>query len=120
MNHVARMIFELEDTPHIVNERTRLAEERRAGRDDEEAGRQELVTCFLAIMDEAMRMALAHVAAAATRLSEALTAMDLERHDRPRNFQIQELMSDFTQAETLASSVLKKRDCTGSAVIGKI
>ena len=36
------------------------------------------------------------------------------------NFEIQRLMSAFNQAETLASSVLKKRDDTANAVIQKI
>lgn len=41
-------------------------------------------------------------------------------NDRMGNFLIQKLMSDFNQAETLASSILKKKDDTTSAVIGKI
>ena len=40
--------------------------------------------------------------------------------DRLGNFEIQDLMSRFNQAETLASSVQKKRDDTANAVIGKI
>ena len=36
------------------------------------------------------------------------------------NFEIQSLMSAFNQAETLASSVQKKRDDTASSTIGKI
>ena len=40
--------------------------------------------------------------------------------DKLGNFQIQRLMSDFNQAQTLASSILKKRDDTGNAVIQKI
>jgi len=40
--------------------------------------------------------------------------------DRMGNFEIQDLMSAYNQAETLASSVLKKRDDTSSSIIGKI
>ena len=45
---------------------------------------------------------------------------DLEDHDKLSNFEIQELMSRYNQAETLASSVLKKRDDTANAIISKI
>jgi hypothetical protein len=44
----------------------------------------------------------------------------LEAQDRLGNFEIQNLMSRYNQAETLASSVQKKADDTASAVIGKI
>jgi bacteriocin-like protein len=44
----------------------------------------------------------------------------LEGRDRLGNFEIQNLMSRYNQAETLASSVQKKADDTASAVIGKI
>jgi hypothetical protein len=40
--------------------------------------------------------------------------------DKLGNFEIQALMSDFNQAQTLASSVLKKRDDAGNAVIQKM
>ncbi len=36
------------------------------------------------------------------------------------NFEIQDLLNQYNQSETLASSVLKKQDDTNSAVIGKI
>ncbi|MCC7383655.1 MAG: hypothetical protein IT384_17575 [Deltaproteobacteria bacterium] len=45
---------------------------------------------------------------------------DLEAQDKLGNFEIQDLMSTYNQAETLASSVLKKRDDTSNAVIGKV
>jgi bacteriocin-like protein len=44
----------------------------------------------------------------------------LESRDRLGNFEIQDLMSRYNQAETLASSVQKKAADTASAVIGKI
>ena len=44
----------------------------------------------------------------------------LEAQDRMGNFEIQRLMSSFNQAETLASSVLKKLSETNTGVIGKI
>jgi hypothetical protein len=40
--------------------------------------------------------------------------------DKLGNFVIQGLMSDFNQAQTLASSILKKKDDTDNAVIQKI
>jgi hypothetical protein len=45
---------------------------------------------------------------------------DLQNEDKLGNFEIQRLMSSFNQAETLASSVLKKLSDTNSGVIGKI
>ncbi len=45
---------------------------------------------------------------------------DLESQDKLGNFEIQGLMSDYNEAETLASSVLKKRDDTASAIIRNI
>ena len=44
----------------------------------------------------------------------------LRSNDALGNFSMQTLMSDCNQAETLASSVLKKRDDTQSSIIGKI
>ena len=52
------------------------------------------------------------------KFQDAVSA--LESEDKLGNFEIQDLMSTFNQAETLASSVLKKRDDTGNAVIGKV
>lgn len=40
--------------------------------------------------------------------------------DKLGNFEIQDLMSRFNQAETLASNIQKKTDDAQSAVIGKI
>ena len=45
---------------------------------------------------------------------------DLEAQDKLGNFEIQDLINEFNQAETLASSVLKKRDDTANAIIQKI
>lgn len=47
-------------------------------------------------------------------------AKDLEAQDKLGNFEINDLMSQYNQSETLASSVMKKRDDTGNAVIQKI
>ena len=44
----------------------------------------------------------------------------LANSDKLGNFEIQALMSDFNQAQTLASSILKKKDDAGNAVIQKI
>lgn len=44
----------------------------------------------------------------------------LESENKLDNFEIQNLMSDLNQAETLSSSVLKKLADTASSIIGKI
>jgi hypothetical protein len=44
----------------------------------------------------------------------------LEGEDKLGNFEIQDLMSQYNQAEQLASNVLKKRDDTSNAIIGKV
>src|SRR5215469_3596291 len=43
-------------------------------------------------------------------------AKDPQNQDKLGNFEIQSLMSEFNEAHTLASSVLKKKDDTGNAV----
>jgi hypothetical protein len=56
------------------------------------------------------------------RVRKALeeTMKELEDKDKLGNFEIQQLMSDYNQSETLASSVAKKLTDTLSCVIGKI
>ena len=56
----------------------------------------------------------------ADELNNVSGGKGLESQDKLGNFEIQRLMSSFNQAETLASSVMKKRDDTANAVIGKI
>lgn len=53
-----------------------------------------------------------------TRLEGAMK--DLESQDKLGNFEIQDLMSRYNQAETLASSVQKKKDDTANSIIQKI
>jgi hypothetical protein len=36
------------------------------------------------------------------------------------NVEIQQLMSDYNTAESLASSIAKKRDCVADSIIGKV
>jgi hypothetical protein len=49
------------------------------------------------------------------------TAMkDLDAQDKLGNFEIQQLMSQYNEAQTLASSVLKKQDDAAKAVIQKL
>ncbi len=48
------------------------------------------------------------------------TPKPLESADRLGNFEIQNLMSNYNQAETLASSVQKKKDDTASGILSKI
>jgi hypothetical protein len=47
-------------------------------------------------------------------------AKSLESQDKLGNFEIQTMMSSLNQAETLASSVLKKMSDTTSGIINKI
>jgi len=56
----------------------------------------------------------------ADELNNVSGGKGLEARDRLGNFEIQNLMSRYNQAETLASSVQKKADDTASGVIGKI
>lgn len=56
----------------------------------------------------------------AIRKSLEAAMKDLEAQDKLGNFEIQDLMSRYNQAETLASSVQKKLAETEKAVIGKI
>lgn len=60
--------------------------------------------------------------ATAAKLSNKIDDIlrDLEAEDKMGNFEIQDLMSRFNQAETLASQVQKKKDDTENAVINKI
>jgi hypothetical protein len=44
----------------------------------------------------------------------------LSSQDKLGNFEIQDLMSQYNQSQSLASSVLKKRDDTLNGIIGKI
>ena len=45
---------------------------------------------------------------------------DLESKDKITQFDIQELMSKFNQAKSIAESVRDKRDDTASSIMGKI
>jgi hypothetical protein len=58
------------------------------------------------------------VARYAKEFDARLAALDGE--DKLGNLEINQLMSDYNQAETLASSIVKKRDCVASSIIGKI
>lgn len=46
-------------------------------------------------------------------------ARNLEGEDKLESFEIQELMADYNEAERHASNLLKKRDDTQNAIIGK-
>jgi len=45
---------------------------------------------------------------------------DLDSQDKTGNFEIQTLMRDMNQAETLASGVMKKRDEMARAILSKM
>ena len=66
------------------------------------------------------KQAAAESAANALRkkMEEALKAMEAD--GKMGNFEIQNLMSEFNQAETLSSQVQKKREETKKAVVGKL
>jgi hypothetical protein len=66
------------------------------------------------------KQAAAESAANALRkkIEEAMKAMEAD--GKMGNFEIQNLMSEFNQAETLSSQVQKKREETKKAVIGKL
>jgi hypothetical protein len=129
IHRAARMVFELQETAAIIEAWNKFAEESRAQAVDPETADRELVSVLVAVLYEAKRMAIAHVAEAAEELSDALDALrqrldqsssGMDEQDKLGNFEIQDLMSDFNAAETLASSVQKKLDCTANAIIGKI
>ena len=50
----------------------------------------------------------------------SVSLKELESSDELENFEVQDLLSQFNQAEALASNVLKKRDDTANSVIGKV
>ena len=66
------------------------------------------------------KQAAAESAANALRkkMEEALKAMEAD--GKMGNFEIQNLMSEFNQAETLSSQVQKKREESKKAVVGKL
>ncbi|MFO1325193.1 MAG: hypothetical protein U1F15_14175 [Burkholderiales bacterium] len=57
------------------------------------------------------------IARHALEFDARLAALDGE--DKLGNFEIQQLMSDYNQAESLASSIAKKRDCVADSIISK-
>lgn len=56
---------------------------------------------------------------AISRLKNQLAEAN-KSEDKLGNFEIQDLMSQYNQAEALASNISKKRDDTSNSVIGKI
>ena len=75
--------------------------------------------------DDTIKRNLSGARRAVEQLRKSLDALsttlkELESQDKLVNFEIQNLMSEFNKVETLASSVLKKRDDTANAVINKI
>jgi hypothetical protein len=76
-------------------------------------------------MDDNIRRLLRETRSSVLRLGEYAQAFEqrlklLEAQDKLDNFEIQDLMSEYNEAETLASSVRKKLDDTAAAIIGKI
>mgnify|MGYP000339074638 CR=1 FL=1 len=72
-----------------------------------------------------IKRSLSSARRAADQLRDVLEGLskslkELEAQDKLGNMEVQNLMSRFNQAEALASNVLKKRDDTASAIIGKI
>ena len=58
------------------------------------------------------------VARYAMEFDARLAAIDGE--DKLGNVEIQQLMSDYNTAESLASSIAKKRDCVADSIIAKV
>jgi hypothetical protein len=76
-------------------------------------------------MDRGLRAHFAETRQALGRLERARKAFedamkDLEAQDKLGNFEIQDLMSRYNQAESLASSVAKRFNDTINCVIRKI
>jgi hypothetical protein len=82
------------------------------------AGARNQVAAALKLAQEAGAANAQKVEAIRKALESAMK--DLEAQDRLGNFEIQRLMSQYNQAETLASSVQKKLDDTAKGVAGKI
>ncbi len=77
------------------------------------------------VMDDDIRRRMAESRAELVRLREYAVTLearlkDLEAQDKLGNFEIQDLMSTYNQSETLASSILKKKDCVANSIISKI
>lgn len=76
-------------------------------------------------VDAGVRAHFAEVREALKQLERAREALhdtlnDPDGKDKLGNFQIQQLMSDYNEAETLASTVNKKMNETMGCIIGKI
>lgn len=70
--------------------------------------------------DYVKKQVAAESAAAALRKKLQQAMKNLEAAEKMGNFEIQRLMSDFNQAETLSSQLQKKREETKNAVVSKI
>lgn len=76
-------------------------------------------------MNAALRKQLTSTRRSIDRFARHLAGLSkkiesLEGEGKLENFEIQDLMAGFNEAERLASNVLKKRDDTANAVIGKV
>lgn len=110
------------DTPSIKAARERARKLYRDGNDEE---RQVLDLLLAAADDEESTIseAGADVEGFGVRSGRNIgSAMlrSLDSQGKLGNFQLQDLMNAYNQAETLASSVRKKQDDTNSGIIGKI
>lgn len=70
--------------------------------------------------DYQKKQAASESAAATLRKKIEEAMKDLEANNKISNFEIQQLMSEYNQAETLASQVLKKREETKKKVVSKL
>jgi hypothetical protein len=76
-------------------------------------------------VDDSVRQHLRDTRSAVRRLAEYATEFErdlaaLEDQDRLGNFEIQDLMSKYNEAEALACNLLKKRDDVANGLINKI
>ena len=85
---------------------------------------QNLHTQLTKLLD-AQLVQLKQAEANASKIEELRRKLDqaqkeAQSEDKLGNFEIQRLMSSFNEAQTLASSILKKASDTNTGVIGKI
>jgi hypothetical protein len=76
-------------------------------------------------LDDNIRQLLLDTKSAVRRLGEYATAFEdrlssLAGDDSLDDFKIQDLMSEYNQAKTLACSILKKRDEAAAAIFAKV
>jgi hypothetical protein len=123
IHRTARMVVELEDTTAIVEEWKCFSAEAASAKP---AGVVDpgVVSLLVELLDESRRLGLRKVSEAVGELSQVLDAIkqsldqgDDQPDDQELQFKLQEAMDEYQKALALLSNILKKRDCTASAII---